>query len=138
MARPLPLKLIGGLMAIVFFISSTGCATLINGTMQEVTVTSNPSEANVSVEGLQLKTPAKVNVSRKSAHTMKFEKEGYEPKVEEIERYPSWWNLIDALWLILFFIPLLTDLGSGGFYTFDDQVHVNLNKTAPPATSTAP
>jgi len=117
-------KVVGVVTGLAFLLS--GCATLVNGTTQEITITSTPSEANVSVEGLQLKTPAKVNLSRKSAHSAKFEKEGYQPLILEIDRYPSWWNLIDALWVLLFFIPLLTDLGSGAFYTFDDDIHVNL------------
>ncbi|MGH7273739.1 MAG: PEGA domain-containing protein [Nitrospiria bacterium] len=114
-----------------------GCAGLINGSTQEISITSNPSEANVSVEGLQLKTPANVNLSRKASHTAKFEKEGYEPAIERMERRPSWWILLDALWGLLFFIPLLTDLGSGGFYAFDDEVHVNLTKSSS-AKPTAP
>ena len=130
---------VGSLLTGLSFLIS-GCAGLVNGSTQEISITSNPSEANVSVEGLQLKTPAKVNLSRKASHAAKFEKEGYEPAIEQIERRPSWWLLLDALWGLLFFIPMLTDLGSGGFYAFDDEVHVNLTKSsgAAPTGSTSP
>ena len=109
--------------------SISGCAGLVNGSTQEITITSNPSEANVSLEGLQLKTPGRANVSRKSSHVIKFEKEGYNPSILEIDRSVSWWVLLDALWGLLFFIPLLTDMGSGGLYAFEDEVHVNLVPT---------
>lgn len=116
-------KLLGFITACAFFLA--GCATLINGEWQDVAVTSNPPDAKVSVDGVQLRTPGVLRLRRAESYTAKFEKEGYHPRAVEIKRHPSWVNWLDATWFYLFFIPLLADLGNGSFYTFDD-VHADL------------
>ncbi|MGH7774267.1 MAG: PDZ domain-containing protein [Candidatus Binatia bacterium] len=125
---------IGSLRAISLLLSVSlglcGCATLINGDHQPVAFNSNPSGAKLSVAGLQSATPVTVPLSRKSSHVAVVEKEGYEPSIVQIKRGFSWWNLVDAVWLYLAFIPILYDLSSGGFWAFDDVVQVNLQPAA--------
>ena len=111
----------------------SGCATIFNGEHQEITITSNPPGALVSIGGDQLpkRTPSTVTLTRKTSHTAIVEKEGYETALLPIQHHFSRWNLIDGLWFYYAFIPALYDLRTGGFYTFDDEVHVTLTPTDP-------
>ena len=57
----------------------SGCATVVRGTHQEVSVTSKPSRTIVSVNGQGgFKTPATLELARRRDHILTFEKEGYE------------------------------------------------------------
>ena len=73
----------GMLVCGLFFLLSSllfmqGCATIISGKTQEVTFTSVPEAATVSVQGRSLgKTPITVQLDKKSDQTLVFEKEGY-------------------------------------------------------------
>jgi hypothetical protein len=46
--------------------SATGCATIVSGTTKEITVTSNPAGARVTVDGgsTQIMTPGKIILKR--------------------------------------------------------------------------
>lgn len=60
-------------------ILSSGCASIIHGTTQEVSLSSNPSGARVQADGNQVgETPTKVILKRKTDHVLVFNKEGYE------------------------------------------------------------
>ena len=57
----------------------SGCATVVRGTHQEVSVTSKPSRTIVLVNGQGgFKTPATLELPRRRDHILTFEKEGYE------------------------------------------------------------
>ncbi len=104
-----------------------GCATMVTGSTQDITITSNPSGAIVKINGKNLKTPTRVTLSKKDRHFVVIEKPGYESAVVPVQRRPSWWNLLDFLWLYGAFIPLVFDTYTGGFYVFSDEaIHVNL------------
>lgn len=60
-------------------ILSSGCASIIHGTTQELSLSSNPSGARVQADGNQMgETPTKVTLKRKTDHVLVFNKEGYE------------------------------------------------------------
>lgn len=64
---------------IFFALYMTGCATIINGTSQKIQVSSEPSEAAVSVDGKDnCTTPVKLRLERRIDHTLIFTKDGYE------------------------------------------------------------
>lgn len=55
-----------------------GCATIVHGASQQISVSSNPSEATVDVDGSgSYKTPTTVKLSRKRDHVLVFRKDGY-------------------------------------------------------------
>jgi hypothetical protein len=54
-----------------------GCATILRGTHQTVRIRTEPSEATAIVDGISYTTPAKLSLSRKTAHLVLLEKEGY-------------------------------------------------------------
>lgn len=55
-----------------------GCATILHGTGQEIPVSSDPSGAQVSVDGMPMcKTPCSPNLKRKHDHILTLKKDGY-------------------------------------------------------------
>jgi len=82
-------KLINVCLMVAFFCSLTSCASIINGRRQEVEVTSNPVGASVSDGTNTWTTPAKISLSRKSAHVLTFSKPGYEPQMVKVENVIS-------------------------------------------------
>ncbi|MGV7229464.1 MAG: PDZ domain-containing protein [Nitrospirales bacterium] len=112
----------------------SGCATMMTGKTQEVTITSNPPGAIVKINDKEhkatikeLQTPAKVSLSKKSSYIAVIEKPGYESAVVEIGRVASFWNFLDVAWFYLAPVPLIYDINTGGFYVFlKDTFHVEL------------
>jgi hypothetical protein len=57
---------------------STGCATIVNGTTQKITIQSEPTDANVRIDGtMTVTTPAIVELKRNQKHIVEIEKPGY-------------------------------------------------------------
>jgi hypothetical protein len=133
--RALPLSLT--LLLIGTAVALSGCASWVHGDHQSVRLFSTPNGAKVVVDNrFHAITAGTVNLSRFEDHTAVFEKEGYEPLTLKIERSMSghvWWNF--------FCLPAMywcvkNDRENGGFWTFDDDIHVTLTKRAaapPPA-----
>jgi len=67
----------GGLIVL----TSSGCASIVKGTTQSIPVASDPSAADVLVDGnLSGQTPTNVEVKRKHDHLITIQKTGYRPK----------------------------------------------------------
>jgi len=82
-----PQRLLLCLIGLHSFLFS-GCATIIKGTHQEIPISSDPSGASVSIDGQrQGSTPTKLNLSRKQAHVVTLEMEGYDS--ENVNLKPS-------------------------------------------------
>lgn len=65
-------------MIIVLGMSGMGCATIVNGTTQKISVSSDPPGATVTVDGNEVyTTPATIKVSRKRDHVVTIAKEGF-------------------------------------------------------------
>lgn len=134
-ARPLPVaSLLAGLALLL-----PGCASILHSDHQSVRIFSEPPEAAVTVDGLfHFNTVGTVNLSRFEDHTAVFEKDGYEPFTLRIERHMSkqiWWNL----WCLFMFSSCVqSDREGGGYWTFDDDIHVVLPKRGSTVESTAP
>jgi len=72
------MKHISGFAMIVLTFFMAGCATIVSGTTQKVSVTSQPSGADAKVDGnMSAKTPATFTLDRKNDHTLEISKEGY-------------------------------------------------------------
>lgn len=117
----------------------SSCATLLHSDHQSVRIFSTPSEAKVVVDGrIHVMTAGTVNLSRFEDHTAVIEKEGYEPVTIKIERRMSkqvLWNL----WCLIFIYQCIQeDREGGGFWTFDDDIHVTLTKRGSTVESAAP
>ena len=83
------------LVALVFvYFLTTGCATIIKGTTQEIPISSDPSGADILVDGqLVGTTPADVEIKRKRDHLVVIEKTNYQPKSVAVVK-----NVGGAVW----------------------------------------
>jgi hypothetical protein len=109
------------------------CATVFNGTQQELGFSSSPTGAKVSVNGQSLGvTPLVADLKRKNNHIVRIELEGFQPYETTLTRKVSGW-----VWgniLIGGLIGLAVDAISGGLYKLTpEQVAATLaaQPTAP-------
>ena len=76
------MRIVGALSLCVSVIAagvSGGCATVLHGTGQEIPVSSSPSGAQVSVDGMPTcKTPCSPNIKRKHDHVVTITEDGYQ------------------------------------------------------------
>jgi hypothetical protein len=107
----------------------TACATAINSERQTVLLITYPPEAEVWVDDkLHIRSPGKITLSRLANHVAVVEKEGYEPAVVNITRSQSWWIYLNIVCTIFLYHCWKSDVRDGGYYTFDDEIIVRLNK----------
>jgi len=67
-----------------------GCATLMHGSTQQITVNSSPPGATVLVNGfMRFTTPTVLELTRKESHRLDISLEGYHPEVVEVRSVPS-------------------------------------------------
>jgi hypothetical protein len=66
---------------------TTGCATIVSGTTQKLSVTTQPSDATATVDGnMSAKTPAMFTLERKHDHTIQIKKDGFKETTVLIKR----------------------------------------------------
>ncbi len=67
------------IVSVSFCASISGCATLMCGTSQNVPVSSNPTGADLQVDGSgSFTTPTTLRLERKRDHILVFTKDGYD------------------------------------------------------------
>ena len=104
--------LVAGLAAACFFAS---CGTIIHGSKQNVSISSNPSSALVSINGAEIgKTPVTTTLSRKESHQVKIELNGYMPYETQFIRKVDGWIAGNIIFGGI--IGLAVDAISGGMY----------------------
>jgi hypothetical protein len=119
-----------------------GCATVVRGTRQTVSVTSDPMEADVidQPSGDTFRTPATVELSRGQYHTLHVRKPGYVPQSLPMRREVSvgYW-VADGLGTL--FLGTAVDFSTGAiFHIKPKTVHVVLEpeKVSPAGTVAEP
>jgi PEGA domain len=130
-----------GLLCAGFLTGS--CASIIHGTSQEVSISSNPTGAQVTVDGVLMgKTPVVAKLGRGDTHKVRIELPGYEPYETALTKSVSGWVWGNVLFGGL--IGLAVDAVSGGLYYLNpEQVQGELRKgeaqpEAVPAKATLP
>jgi len=112
------------LAALVF---ATGCATIMQGSHQNVGVSSSPTGATIMVDHQQMgTTPATVRLSRKDNHVVRLELAGYQPYEMALSRKTSGW-----VWGNLVFggiAGVAVDAITGGMYKLTPE---DVNATLP-------
>ncbi|MFU8861632.1 MAG: PEGA domain-containing protein [Cyclonatronaceae bacterium] len=107
------------------------CGTIIQGTTQQVGISSSPSNATVTINGQSKgNTPMLVDLKRKDSHMVRIELDGFEPYETTLTRQVSGW-----VWGNIVFgglIGLVVDASSGGMYKLTpDQIEAEMrNKVA--------
>jgi len=103
------------------------CAYLINGTKQEIHINSNPSGADISINGIPHgRTPTSVSLERSGTHLVQITRDEYMPTSRTIGHCLSGW-----FWPDIFCdtIPGLVDLCVGSAYRLEPEtLNVQLNK----------
>ena len=119
-------------LAAALVVFTTGCATIMHGSKQDIAVSSTPSGATVSVDNQQMgTTPTTVNLTRKDRHVISIEAPGYRKYDLQLTRGTSGW-----VWGNLVFggIPgLAIDAITGGLYKLT-PTEVNATLARPTAT----
>jgi PEGA domain len=135
---------------------ATSCGTIANGTTQCVSFTSSPSGAYVFVDEQYVgETPLATKLSRRRAHQISIELDGYDPYCMCLRRRMSPWVLANAGGMAAVWGPVVFDGGpwsalglayflygtalttgvdliSGGFYEFrQDRLHADFSQTDP-------
>lgn len=114
----------------------TGCATIVHGTRQKMSIVSHPSNATVWVDlAYAGQTPIVVEMSRKNDHVVRIQLEGYEPYEAIFSKQISGW----AFGNILFggVIGLAIDAITGGlYYLTPEQMQAELRLNTPYASKT--
>ncbi|MGB2868275.1 MAG: PEGA domain-containing protein [Bacteroidota bacterium] len=117
------------LLLVTTLLLSSGCATIMNGTYQDIEVASLPSNAKVLVDGKGVgATPLTVKLKRGTDHLLRIELAGYQPAELTITKRSSGW-----VWAALFVpwgtIGLSIDFLNGAIYTLTvEQLYAELEK----------
>lgn len=78
------------LFAVLIALLTSGCATITNGPTQRVVITSWPQGATVTDNGKEIgKTPLVAWLSRRTAHEVTIERQGYAPKTVTLLTVPN-------------------------------------------------
>lgn len=106
----------------------SGCATIMQGTKQNVGISSIPTGASVAIDNAPYgKTPIVANLARKDNHFIEITMSGYLPYATTLSRQTSGW-----VWGNLAFgglIGLAVDAISGGLYRLTpEQITAELKK----------
>jgi len=120
-----------GLMLCALIGGLSGCGTWMHSDKQSVTIFTNPPEASVVIDDyLHLTAPGTVTLSRKGNHLAQVKKEGFQPTLLKINRTWSWWVLGDIFGCLVVFSPIciMSDMDQGGYYTFDDNIYLTLDR----------
>lgn len=104
----------------------TGCASVINGTEQEMTFKSEPEGATVLVDGLEKgKTPLTVKLKKNEFKNITFRKSGYHDEVIPLQK-----EMDPVAWLNIFWDLSTTDAMTGAIYQYQPSAHyVTMKKT---------
>jgi PEGA domain. len=110
------------LMSLVF----TNCATIIHGSRQNISISSNPSKAVVVIDNVDKgMTPVTVRLTRKDHHTIQINLAGYLPYETKLTSKVDGWIVGNIVFGGL--IGLAIDAASGSMYRLTpDQIQAEL------------
>ncbi|MGE0074910.1 MAG: PEGA domain-containing protein [Sphaerochaetaceae bacterium] len=84
---------------IVLVLAFTGCATILKGSSQDISIDSNPSGAKVFVDGAQVgTTPLSVDLKKNKHSSIRVVKDGYEPQQQPLQKEYDMITILNAFW----------------------------------------
>ncbi len=117
------------ILAIVLCLSIllSSCASIVNGSKDEVSIMSNPTAAEIFVNGRQMgPTPGIISLTRGEYHLVEIKKDGYAPISIRTSKSVSGWIFGNIICGGL--IGLAIDFITGSAYDVEpDNIHVNLS-----------
>ncbi|BAV34238.1 hypothetical protein SCL_1947 [Sulfuricaulis limicola] len=117
------------LRSVVVFLSvaalSTGCASIIKGTDQVLTINSEPDGALVSIDGISIGvTPLSTKVKKNSASVITIKKDGYKVQTMPLDKKYDGVALLNIFWDLS-----TTDFVTGAAYEYvPNTFHFQLKK----------
>ena len=110
----------------LLFMMMSGCASIINGTSQDVTFRSDPEGALVIIDGLERgKTPITLNLKKNEYKTVTFRKDGYQDTTQQLTT-----QMDLVAWLNIFWDLSTTDAITGAIQEYEPSAyHASLKKT---------
>jgi hypothetical protein len=126
------MKKIFGLAVVSMALFLSSCATLVNGTKQNVSFNSEPSGATVILvnkKGMETSigtTPMVTSIPRKTKD-VKFSSEGYYTETYNARANANvhWLYWVDA---ICGLAPAIIDISTGGYIMLEENIKVELKK----------
>jgi hypothetical protein len=121
------------LLALLFAITSSGCATLFSGEKQDVKVRAYPQDAVVTVDGRQnVSANATVPLSRSEQHFIDVQKDGFQAKRVQVKQTINPWFFANLALLPFFWVGMLVDAVSGKINELEPtDITVNLETADP-------
>ncbi len=109
-----------GLAMAVAILGLAGCASIMHGTTQGISISSAPTGAQVAVNNVEVgTTPVVAELKRKDQHVVQVMLDGYEPFEMALNRSVSGW-----VWGNIVFggiIGLAVDAATGGLYKLSPE-----------------
>lgn len=105
-----------------------GCATIVSGKSQDITVRSTPPGADILIDGTVAgTTPMVVNLVRKKRHEIQLKKAGYSDVSRATTRGFNWWFLGNLIFGGI--IGLIVDPITGSMFSVKpEEIHVEFEK----------
>lgn len=95
-----------------------GCATIVHGGKQDVTLGSVPPGASVKVTGREpVTTPAQIELKRNQDHRLVFEKDGFPAREIVLASMMSWWIMGNLI--LGGILGIVIDLSTGSGYKLE-------------------
>lgn len=116
---------------IIIVIQLTGCATIFKGTNSHLGMHSNPSGAEIFINGKYIgKTPLSLKLTSKTTYMVEFRKEGFKTITRNVtNKVGAGWVILDVLAGL---VPVIIDAVTGSWYHLDEKnVDVQLEKLFP-------
>ena len=103
----------------------TGCAGIIKGTDQTVTLTSEPSNATVMIDGQNRgKTPLSIKLKKNAYSSIMIKKDGYRTITRPLEKKFDGTAILNVFW-----DSSTTDMITGAAYEYEpNSYHFELEK----------
>ena len=119
------MKKIVYLALVISIFAVTGCASIMKGTSQVLTFTSEPEGATVIIDGKEFgKTPLDIKLKKNKYSNVMFKKEGYKSRSAIIEKQFDGIALINVFWDLS-----TTDLITGAIFEYSpSQYYIELKK----------
>jgi len=111
-------------LTMLFVVS--GCATVLKGSKQSVSIDSNPAGAEVFVDGSRVgTTPVAVDLKKNKHSSIKVIKDGYEPQQQPLQKEYDMISILNAFW-----DWSTTDLITGNAFQYaPDAYYFNLQES---------
>jgi len=115
------------LVLVSFVFLSSGCATIVKGNRQLVTINSTPPGAKVKIDGLKGTAPYSASLSRGQDYVVTVSKDGYNTEQRQITKSFGALSIFGNLpWLL---IGVIVDFASGSAYNlYPTNIDVELEK----------